>query len=79
MSAELRHGDASTYGNYGCRCRPCRDAWAARSREYNSAKRHRRDELRAKRALKRARMRAAQLKAINAYRQRLEGNTNARR
>lgn len=26
------HGDPSTYGNYGCRCRPCKDANAAARR-----------------------------------------------
>jgi hypothetical protein len=35
------HGSASTYGNHGCRCQPCRDAHA----EVTRARRARRAEL----------------------------------
>lgn len=67
------HGDASTYGNHGCRCRPCTDAWAARRREYNSARKARRNELRAKRALKTQRMREAQADVMKRYYEHIAG------
>lgn len=31
--ADVEHGLASTYGNWGCRCRPCTDAWAADAKD----------------------------------------------
>ena len=73
MSGQPPHGDASTYGNHGCRCQPCRDAWSARAREYKSAHRARRDELRARRALKKQRYQEAQAKAMRDYARRVVG------
>lgn len=34
----LRHGEASTYGNYGCRCPLCTHAWAERTAKYRRRK-----------------------------------------
>jgi hypothetical protein len=31
------HGKATTYANWGCRCRPCMDAAAAKMREYEGS------------------------------------------
>ncbi len=36
------HGNASTYQNYGCRCRPCTDANSAKSAAYKAARRPKR-------------------------------------
>lgn len=33
---EEQHGRENTYGNHGCRCRPCTDAWATACRERNA-------------------------------------------
>lgn len=33
------HGDPYTYKNYGCDCRPCKDAWAAFVADYRARKR----------------------------------------
>jgi hypothetical protein len=35
------HGNASTYQNYGCRCRPCTDANTAKSLAYKARRRER--------------------------------------
>lgn len=35
------HGSASTYQNYGCRCRPCTDANAVKSAAYKAQRRQR--------------------------------------
>ncbi|MFE9448361.1 hypothetical protein [Streptomyces sp. NPDC006739] len=36
------HGNASTYQNYGCRCRPCTEANSAKSLAYKQAQRAKR-------------------------------------
>jgi hypothetical protein len=30
----MEHGTSNAYGNYGCRCQPCRDAWAKTYNRY---------------------------------------------
>lgn len=35
------HGNASTYQNYGCRCRPCTEANTAKSLAYKARRRER--------------------------------------
>jgi hypothetical protein len=69
------HGDASTYGNHGCRCQPCTSAHAERSREYRNAAKARRDALQAKRALKAQHIRDVQAEVQRRYRDSIQAVT----